>query len=100
MPQTRAGRPRTSSGSWSYRLAPSDYEALLDSWVSAGFLVAAVEFPDTTFPASDVPYAANLPHGQPESDIYNEPSDIAFVVSALKTTAATKGRWLHGLITD
>src|SRR5216684_1756899 len=41
-----------------YRLAPSDYDALLDSWVSAGYLVAVVEFPDTTFPASDVPYAA------------------------------------------
>jgi hypothetical protein len=81
-----------------YRLQPSDYDALLDSWVTAGYLVATVKFPDTTFPASEAPYVAHLPHGTPESDIYNEPADIEYVLEALKSNAATKGKWLDGLV--
>jgi hypothetical protein len=81
-----------------YRLQPSDYAPLLDGWVRAGYLVASVEFPATTYPASDVPYAAHLPHGVPETDLYLEPGDIAFGIHALERTASSPGQWLHGLV--
>jgi predicted esterase len=81
-----------------YRLQPSDYAPLLDGWVRSGYLVASVDFPDTTFPASDAPYAAHLPHGQPEADLYNEPGDLAFALGALESAASTKTQWLGGLI--
>jgi predicted esterase len=78
-----------------YRLRPNDYAYLLDGWVRAGFVVAAVEFPDTSYPASEAPYAANLPYGTPESDQYNEPRDIAFVVDHLVADEQTASSWLH-----
>jgi predicted dienelactone hydrolase len=81
-----------------YRLRAEDYLPLLDSWVKAGFLVAALQFPDTTYPASEPPYAANLPHNLPEADMYNEPADVAFALRQLEDASTTKGNWLHGLI--
>jgi hypothetical protein len=81
-----------------YRLRPSDYAPLLDGWVRAGYLVASVEFPATTYPASDVPYAAHLPHGTPEADLYLEPGDLAFGIGAVEQLAATPGKWLNGLV--
>ena len=83
-----------------YRLQPENYAALLDAWVRDGFIVAALEFPDTTYPESEPPYAAGLPHGSPESDVFNEPADVAFAIRRLVSTAATKKSWLHGLIDE
>ena len=60
-----------------YRLRPQNYTTLIDGWVKAGFLVAALEFPDTTYPATEPAYRAQLPFGSPESDMYNEPGDVA-----------------------
>jgi pimeloyl-ACP methyl ester carboxylesterase len=81
-----------------YRLRPKNYETLLNSWVKAGFLVAALSFPDTTYPASEAPYRAQLPYGSPESDMFNEPADVAFAIQHLTAATATKNSWFDGLI--
>jgi pimeloyl-ACP methyl ester carboxylesterase len=81
-----------------YRLRPSNYATLIASWVKAGFLVAALEFPDTTYPSTVAPYNAHLPYGSPETDMYNEPGDVAFAIRQLSTAATTKSNWLDGLV--
>jgi predicted dienelactone hydrolase len=81
-----------------YRLRAQNYETLIYSWVKAGFLVAALEFPDTTYPATVPPYKAQLPYGLPEADMYNEPGDIAFAIRQLSAATSAKGNWLDGLI--
>jgi hypothetical protein len=81
-----------------YRLRPKNYTTLLNSWVKAGFLVAALEFPATTYPASEPPYHAQLPFGTPESDMFNEPADVAFAIQQVTAATDTKSSWLHGLI--
>jgi hypothetical protein len=81
-----------------YRLRPKNYTTLLTSWVKAGFLVAALEFPDTTYPATEPPYRANLPNGTPESDMFNEPADVGFAIQQLTAATTTKNSWLDGLI--
>ena len=81
-----------------YRHRAEDYEALLDDWVNAGYVVVTLGFPDTAFPASDVPYRAGLPHGIPETDMFNEPSDVAYVLSQLAVGASDKSNVLHGVI--
>jgi predicted dienelactone hydrolase len=81
-----------------YRLRAEDYDALLDGWVRDGFLVAAISFPDTTYPASEPPYAAHLPYGSPEADLYDEPGDVAFALRQLTADASTAGNWLDGLV--
>jgi dienelactone hydrolase len=59
---------------------PQAYETLLDEWASAGFLVAAPTFPDST----DV-----LP-GTPVTSFPEEAEDISFVVTAMLNGAAGK----------
>lgn len=81
-----------------YRLRAEDYTSLLDAWVRDGYLVAALQFPDTTYPQSDVPYRAGLPHGLPETDLYNEPADVDFALRRLLAASATSGNWLKGLV--
>jgi hypothetical protein len=81
-----------------YRHRAQDYAPLLDDWVSAGFVVASIAFPDDTYPASDKPYAANLPHGSPEGDVYNEPGDVAFVLGRLGVAAKDHSSFLDGAI--
>lgn len=78
-----------------FRLRPSDYAPLLDAWVRAGFMVAAVDFPDTTFPASEAAYTSGQPHGSPEGDIYNQPQDVGFVVKQLLAAEGQTSSWLH-----
>jgi predicted dienelactone hydrolase len=81
-----------------YRLDPANYTTLIDSWVKAGFLVAALKFPNTTYPATVAPYKAGLPVGSPEGDMYVEPGDVAFVIHQLEAAATAKNNWLDGLI--
>ena len=64
------GAPRIPSVVFApgYRLGPSDYDALLDGWVHAGYIVASVEFPNTTAPVCPTPHAAaNLPTAIPRT---------------------------------
>jgi dienelactone hydrolase len=68
-----------------FALTPRAYAHLLDTWASAGYVVAAPVFPVES---------ENAPGGPDESDLVNQPGDISFVVSSL--TAPTGP--LHGLV--
>jgi pimeloyl-ACP methyl ester carboxylesterase len=52
---------------------PSVYEALLDTWAEAGYLVAAPVFPDST----------DLYAGSPVSNYSDQARDISFVITSL-----------------
>jgi hypothetical protein len=81
---------------------PSTYTALLASWVDAGFVVVAPFFPDEN--AGEIASLGNASTQQlevAESDIVNEPYDIAYVAGEVElaaTGAASSGAsWLKGL---
>ena len=66
---------------------PSTYTPLLTSWVNAGFVVVAPIFPDEN--ANVINSLTTLAESQiAESDIVNEPNDLAFVVGKLEQGAA------------
>ncbi|HWD54723.1 MAG TPA: hypothetical protein VG346_06355 [Acidimicrobiales bacterium] len=52
---------------------PGVYEALLDTWATAGFIVAAPVFPDST----------DLYPGSPVSDYADQARDVSFVITSL-----------------
>ena len=62
-----------------FALTPEPYVRLLDTWVRAGFVVAAPLFPVER---------ANAPGGPDESDLVNEPRDLSFVISQLTAAAS------------
>ncbi len=81
---------------------PSTYTPLLDSWVRAGFVVVSPIFPDEnalTMAADgaktgqDTPVAEEL-----ESDIVNEPGDLAFVLHKLFSLNDQAGGALKGVL--
>ena len=57
-----------------FALTPQSYALLLDAWARAGYVVAAPAFPVER---------ATAPGGPDESDLVNEPRDIAFVIAQL-----------------
>ena len=59
-----------------YDVDPNTYRALLVSWVAAGYVVVAPFFPDTTLAAIQAQHGVDT-----EYDIFNQPADVAFVVS-------------------
>ena len=59
-----------------YDVDPNPYLALLVSWVAAGYVVVAPFFPDTTLAAIQAQHGVDT-----EYDIFNQPADVAFVVS-------------------
>jgi hypothetical protein len=59
-----------------YNVDPNTYRALLASWAEAGYVVVAPFFPDTSMAAIAAQNGVDT-----ESDIFNQPGDIAFVVS-------------------
>jgi dienelactone hydrolase len=64
------------------------YSALLRQWTSAGYVVAAVEFPLT-----------NCHVLKPdESDLSNQPADMAYVIQRLLSLSARRGDAMTGLI--
>jgi dienelactone hydrolase len=64
------------------------YSALLRQWTSAGYVVAAVEFPLT-----------NCHVLKPdEADLSNQPADMAYVIRRLLSLSARRGDALTGLI--
>jgi fermentation-respiration switch protein FrsA (DUF1100 family) len=65
------------------------YEHLLDTWASAGYVVAAVNFPYTDCQAGS---ALN------ESDIVNQPADMSYVLSRLLQLSTQSGNVLSGLL--
>lgn len=66
-----------------YDLDPDTYRALLVSWAEAGYVVVAPFFPDTSTSAVAAQHGADT-----EGDIFNQPGDVAFVVSQLLKVAA------------
>ena len=80
----RAGGYPTVVFAHGYDLTPDRYDALLDAWVRAGFVVAAPIFPDEN--ASAVAAAER----NTEGDLDNEPADLAFVTRALVADTATR----------
>jgi predicted dienelactone hydrolase len=71
-----------------YRQCGDSYNALLRQWTSAGYVVAAVEFPRT-----------NCRVAEPdESDLSNQPADMAFVIHRLLSLSARPRDVLTGLV--
>ena len=58
-----------------FQVGPAPYTALLEAWASAGYVVAAPEFPltDSAIAGADTD----------ENDIQNQPADVRFVLDAL-----------------
>ena len=82
---------------------PSTYAPLLTYWVNAGYVVVAPLFPDEN--ANEIASLGDASSTQletAESDIVNEPYDIAYVVGDVESAAsgaATSGAsWLKGLV--
>ena len=65
-----------------YASIPEDYESLLEQWASAGYVVAAVNFPLSS------EYA---PGGTTLIDVANQPGDVKFVIEKLISLDHTRG---------
>jgi len=65
-----------------FNVDPDTYRALLVSWVEAGYVVVAPFFPDTSLPAVEAQHGVDT-----ELDVFNQPADIAFVVSQVVEAA-------------
>jgi dienelactone hydrolase len=71
-----------------YLQCQGSYSSLLRAWASAGYVVAAVEFPRTSCQA-----------GRPdESDLVHQPRDMAYVISALLAISGRAHGPLSGLV--
>ncbi len=75
-----------------YNVDPNTYRALLASWAGAGYVVAAPFFPDTSLPAVAAQQGADT-----ESDMFNQPGDVAFVVSQVVAAAGGSAANARGL---
>ena len=91
---------RRSPGSWAtggpfpllmfapgFRQCSSTYEDLLQAWASAGYVVAAVDFPRTSCQAVPAAY---------EPDLVNQPGDVSFVLGRLLALNAQHNDFLSG----
>ena len=72
-----------------YGSLPEDYEALLEQWASAGYVVAAVEFPLSS------EYA---PGGASLVDVKDQPGDVTFVIEKLISLDHTRGEPVTNLL--
>ena len=64
------------------------YSALLRSWASAGYVVAAVDFPRTSCHAAD----------PDEADLVNQPRDVSYALGRLLDLSAQPRDPFHGLL--
>jgi dienelactone hydrolase len=71
-----------------YLQCGGSYAALLDSWASAGYVVAAVEFPRTNCHVTS----------PDEDDLAHQPADVAYVISRLLTVSRAPLGVLAGLV--
>jgi len=70
-----------------YLQCRSAYAPLLQEWASAGYVVAAVQFPLTS---------CHEPTGPTENDIVNQPGDVSFVITQLLAVSSSqKGPLAH-----
>lgn len=72
-----------------FDVTPQVYSSLLQSWTSAGYVVAAPVFPLTS---------PDAPGGPDEDDVVNQPTDMSFVISSLLAQSASAASPLAGLI--
>lgn len=61
-----------------YGVDPNTYRALLHSWAEAGYVVVAPFFPDTSVEAIKAQHGVDT-----EADMFNQPGDVAFIVSRI-----------------
>lgn len=73
-----------------FRQCGGSYRYLLRQWASAGYVVAAVEFPRTNC------HTVN----PDESDLSNQPADMAYVIGRLLALSHQPRRTLSGLISE
>jgi dienelactone hydrolase len=91
---------RGSSGSWpaggpfplimfapGFMQCSSTYESLLRAWVSAGYVVASVNFPRTDCVVGSAAY---------EPDLVNQPGDVSYVLTQLLALNAQPHGFLSG----
>jgi dienelactone hydrolase len=71
-----------------YMQCGSDYRFLLRQWASAGYVIAAVEFPRTNCHVAD----------PDESDMVNQPGDMAYVIRRLLAVSSESRGPLSGLL--
>jgi predicted dienelactone hydrolase len=72
-----------------YLQCRSAYAPLLESWASAGYVVAAVQFPETN---------CHMTSDPDESDIVNQPADVSFVITRILAASAGGHGPLAGLV--
>jgi predicted dienelactone hydrolase len=68
---------------------PGAYSDLLQAWASAGYVVAAVNFPRTSCHLGTEAY---------EADLVNQPQDMSYVLTRLLALSARPGDPLSGLL--
>lgn len=72
-----------------FNVTPATYTKLLESWASAGYIVAAPIFPLEN---------ADHPGGADEADLTNQPADMTFVISSLLEASAAPNGPFSGLV--
>jgi dienelactone hydrolase len=72
-----------------YQLCEGSYADLLSAWASAGYVVAAVNFPRTNCHLGSAAY---------EPDLVNQPRDVTYVVSRILALSARPAGMFSGLI--
>ena len=82
---------------------PDTYTPLLVSWVKAGFVVVAPLFPDENANLINSLGSRTTTQSElAESDVVNEPYDIAYVVDEVESgaggAASSRAAWLKGLV--
>jgi dienelactone hydrolase len=71
-----------------YTQCEDSYAVLLDAWASAGYVVAGVDFPRTSCHLSD----------PDESDLVNQPADMAYVIRRVLAASLQPTGFLAGII--
>jgi dienelactone hydrolase len=72
-----------------FRQCPGAYSHLLRAWASAGYVVAAVDFPRTS---------CYLGAGAYEADLVNQPHDMSYTLTRLLALSARPGDPFSGLL--
>lgn len=72
-----------------FQLCAAPYGDLLTSWASAGYVVAAVNFPRTDCNVAATAY---------EPDLINQPDDVSYVLTRLLALSRQPGDVLSGLV--
>jgi acetyl esterase/lipase len=72
-----------------FQLCADSYQPLLQTWASAGYVVAAVNFPRTN---------CQLKTSADEGDLINQPADVSYALKALLAVSTQPGDLFSGLL--